>query len=99
MSDPDASRQELTEQILGAEQDERRRIALFLHDGPVQSLSGVALMLDAALEKVGRRVEHERDARERLHRAIVKEQRDAATLILLGGEDLFGRMRRFVARH
>jgi signal transduction histidine kinase len=40
-------RAELTEQILGAEQDERRRIALFLHDGPVQSLSGVALMLDA----------------------------------------------------
>jgi len=42
-----AGRRELTEQILGAEQDERRRIALFLHDGPVQSLSGVALMLDA----------------------------------------------------
>ena len=39
-----------TEEILGAEQDERRRIALFLHDGPVQSLSGVALMLDAALD-------------------------------------------------
>ncbi len=45
---PDATgRAELTEQILGAEQDERRRIALFLHDGPVQSLSGIALMLDA----------------------------------------------------
>jgi two-component system, NarL family, sensor kinase len=43
-SDP---RRELTEQVLAAEQDERRRIALFLHDGPVQSLSGVALMLDA----------------------------------------------------
>lgn len=38
---------ELAEQVLAAEQDERRRIALFLHDGPVQSLSGVALMLDA----------------------------------------------------
>ena len=37
-----------TEQVLAAEQDERRRIALFLHDGPVQSLAGVALMLDAA---------------------------------------------------
>ncbi|HEX3225497.1 MAG TPA: histidine kinase [Gaiellaceae bacterium] len=46
MSD-DAGRHEITEQVLGAEQDERRRIALFLHDGPVQSLSGVALMLDA----------------------------------------------------
>ena len=41
------SGRELTEQVLAAEQDERRRIALFLHDGPVQSLSGIALMLDA----------------------------------------------------
>jgi signal transduction histidine kinase len=39
-----------TEQVLAAEQDERRRIALFLHDGPVQSLAGIALMLDAALD-------------------------------------------------
>jgi two-component system NarL family sensor kinase len=43
-------RRELTEQVLAAEQDERRRIALFLHDGPVQSLAGVALMIDAALD-------------------------------------------------
>jgi two-component system, NarL family, sensor kinase len=43
----DDSRREITEQVLAAEQDERRRIALFLHDGPVQSLSGIALMLDA----------------------------------------------------
>ena len=47
MNDPDG--RETTEQVLGAEQDERRRIALFLHDGPVQSLAGVALMLDAAV--------------------------------------------------
>jgi len=33
--------------LLIAEQDERRRLALFLHDGPVQTLSGIALMLDA----------------------------------------------------
>lgn len=45
---------DLTEQVLAAEQDERRRIALFLHDGPVQSLAGVALMLDAALDFVRR---------------------------------------------
>jgi two-component system NarL family sensor kinase len=45
----EASQREPTEEILAAEQDERRRIALFLHDGPVQSLAGVALMLDAAL--------------------------------------------------
>jgi signal transduction histidine kinase len=41
-------------QVLEAEQDERRRIALFLHDGPVQSLAGVALMLDAAIDLIGR---------------------------------------------
>ncbi len=43
------ARRDPTEEILAAEQDERRRIALFLHDGPVQSLAGVALMLDATL--------------------------------------------------
>jgi two-component system NarL family sensor kinase len=48
------SPRDLTEQVLAAEQDERRRIALFLHDGPVQSLAGVALMLDAALDFVRR---------------------------------------------
>lgn len=37
----------LFEQRIAAEQDERRRIALDLHDGAVQSLSGIALMLDA----------------------------------------------------
>ena len=40
---------ELAEQVLAAEQDERRRIALFLHDGPVQSLAGVAPMLAGSL--------------------------------------------------
>jgi two-component system, NarL family, sensor kinase len=52
--DAPAHQRELTEQVLAAEQDERRRIALFLHDGPVQSLSGVALMLDAALDSIER---------------------------------------------
>jgi signal transduction histidine kinase len=49
LADENSPRDE-TEQVLAAEQDERRRIALFLHDGPVQSLAGVALMLDAALD-------------------------------------------------
>jgi signal transduction histidine kinase len=40
---------ERLERLIAAEQDERRRIALFLHDGPVQNLSGIALMLDAVL--------------------------------------------------
>lgn len=46
--------QEPADEVLAAEQDERRRIALFLHDGPVQSLSGVALMLDASLDLLER---------------------------------------------
>lgn len=40
------------DRLISAEQDERRRIALFLHDGPVQNLSGIALMLDAALHAI-----------------------------------------------
>jgi signal transduction histidine kinase len=42
----------LADQVVTAEQEERRRLALFLHDGPVQSLSGIALMLDAAIGSV-----------------------------------------------
>jgi signal transduction histidine kinase len=40
------------ERLIAAEQDERRRLALFLHDGPVQHLSGIALMIDAALHSI-----------------------------------------------
>jgi two-component system, NarL family, sensor kinase len=40
------------DRLIAAEQDERRRIALFLHDGPVQNLSGIALMLDAAIHSI-----------------------------------------------
>ena len=46
MSEPDAAL--LADQLIAAEQEERRRLALELHDGPVQALSGIALMLDAA---------------------------------------------------
>jgi two-component system, NarL family, sensor histidine kinase UhpB len=42
----------LSDQLITAEQEERRRIALFLHDGPVQSMSGIALMLDAVATAV-----------------------------------------------
>ena len=37
----------LSDQLITAEQNERRRLALFLHDTAVQSLSGIALMLDS----------------------------------------------------
>ena len=43
----------LAERLVAAERDERRRLALFLHDGPVQSLSGIALMLDAVSDAIG----------------------------------------------
>ncbi len=69
MEEPDlAGRREVTEQVLGAEQDERRRIALFLHDGPVQSLSGVALMLDAVGDFLSRGSNEQ--AREILDKAL-----------------------------
>ncbi len=44
----EAERARLSDQLITAEQDERRRLALYLHDTSVQSLSGIALMLDAA---------------------------------------------------
>jgi signal transduction histidine kinase len=63
-------RRELTEQALASEQDERRRIALFLHDGPVQSLSGIALMLDAVSDFIARGQEAE--AQEILDKALAR---------------------------
>ena len=48
----DAERARLSEQLITAEQDERRRLAVFLHEGPVQSLSGIGLMVDAALHSL-----------------------------------------------
>ena len=81
----DPSRSEVTEQILAAEQDERRRIALFLHDGPVQSLAGISLMLDAVIDSVhGGRVEEAdqvlRSALER-HRETIRSLRDLSFTI------------------
>jgi len=42
------------DRLIAAEQDERRRLALFLHDGPVQELSGIALMVDGALYSIAK---------------------------------------------
>ncbi len=40
------------EQLIAAEQDERRRLADYLHDSAVQSLSAIALMLDAGANAI-----------------------------------------------
>jgi signal transduction histidine kinase len=45
----EAQRARLSEQLLTAEQDERRRLADHLHDTSVQELAGVGLLLDAAV--------------------------------------------------
>jgi signal transduction histidine kinase len=45
----EGERARLAERLITAEQDERRRLSLYLHDGPVQSMAGIALMNDAAL--------------------------------------------------
>jgi len=47
----DAERALLAERIL-AEQEERRRLAELLHDGPVQQLSALSQMIDAAVATV-----------------------------------------------
>ncbi|HXY85334.1 MAG TPA: histidine kinase [Gaiellaceae bacterium] len=48
----EVERSRLTDQLITAEQDERRRLADELHDGAVQSLSGIALLLDASINSV-----------------------------------------------
>jgi signal transduction histidine kinase len=68
------------DRLVLAEQDERRRLALFLHDGPVQNLAGIALMLDGALHALGggsteQAEEIVRDALRR-QRATIRELRD-----------------------
>ena len=75
----EAERSRLSNQIITAEQDERRRLANELHDGAVQALSGVALLLDAGLNSIeeGRREEAQQiiaGALER-HRATIGQLR------------------------
>ena len=48
----EAERAELSRRVVSAEQEERRRLSTFLHDGPVQTLSGVGMMLDAVEEAI-----------------------------------------------
>jgi signal transduction histidine kinase len=76
----EAERERLADQLITAEQDERRRLALFLHDGPVQSLSGIALLLDGVDHAITTGAPEQaqevlRSALER-HRQTIRELRD-----------------------
>ena len=75
-----ATDHDVLDRLILAEQDERRRLALFLHDGPVQQLSGIALMLDGALHAIeaGSGDQASQIIRTALgrHRATIRELRD-----------------------
>ena len=76
----EAERSRLSDQLITAEQEERRRLANELHDGAVQSLSGIALLLDAGLNSIdeGRDEEAQDIIRRALHRhrATIGQLRD-----------------------
>jgi signal transduction histidine kinase len=76
----EAARARLSDQLVTAEQEERRRLALFLHDGPVQSLAGISLMLDAVIDSLqGNRLDEARSVlRSALdrHRETIRSLRD-----------------------
>ena len=71
-------RSQLADRLITAEQDERRRLALFLHDGPVQHLSGIALMLDAAVQAIAE--ERSGEAREIVRSALEKHRETIRSL-------------------
>ena len=76
----EAERARLSDQLISAEQEERRRLANELHDGAVQSLSGIALMLDATADSIeeGRLEEASNVLRGALgrHRDTIRSLRD-----------------------
>ncbi|MFY9578134.1 MAG: histidine kinase [Gaiellaceae bacterium] len=76
----EVERSRLTDQLITAEQDERRRLADELHDSAVQSLSGIALLLDAGLNSITEgRAEEAREIIGRAlhrHRATIGQLRD-----------------------
>jgi signal transduction histidine kinase len=68
----EAERARLSDQLISAEQEERRRLANELHDGAVQAMSGIALMLDATIDSI----DHGRldEATEVLRGALVRQR-------------------------
>ena len=68
----EAERARTSDQLIAAEQDERRRLALFLHDVPVQAMSGIALMLDGVVDAIDRG--NVDDAKAVLHKAVARQR-------------------------
>ena len=68
----EAERARVSDQLIAAEQDERRRLALFLHDVPVQAMSGIALMLDGVVDAIERGAT--KDAMEILQSALTRQR-------------------------
>jgi signal transduction histidine kinase len=68
----EAERARLSDQLITAEQEERRRLALFLHDVPVQAMSGIALMLDGVVDAIERGANE--DARQILGMALERQR-------------------------
>jgi signal transduction histidine kinase len=68
----EAERARLSDELIAAEQDERRRLALFLHDVPVQAMSGIALMLDGVVDAIERGATE--DAKEILRKAMNRQR-------------------------
>jgi signal transduction histidine kinase len=68
----EAERARLSDQLITAEQDERRRLALFLHDVPVQAMSGIALMLDGVVDAIERGATD--DAKQILNLALERQR-------------------------
>ena len=83
--DPLSGDHDVLDRLVSAEQDERRRLALFLHDGPVQRLSGIALMLDAAAQSIsvgeGEQALGIIENALAQHRATIRELRDLSFVL------------------
>jgi two-component system NarL family sensor kinase len=73
-----AEHAQLSDQLITAEQEERRRLALFLHDGAVQSMSGIALMLDAVIDAV--EADRDEEAKRILTSALEKQRETIRSL-------------------
>ena len=72
LQEREAERVRGSDQLIAAEQDERRRLALFLHDVPVQAMSGIALMLDGVVDAIERGATE--DAKRILNAALERQR-------------------------